>query len=177
MSRLRGRDTSLSGVERTFGRDELIVSKTDTRGIITYANDVFLRIAGYRESEVIGKPHSMIRHPAMPHCAFKLVWDTIKSGKEIFAYVINRAKNGDHYWVLAHVTPSMDAGGNIIGFHSNRRRPTRDAISAVEPLYRSLCEIEASAPNLKDGMALATAELLRILEQEKVSYDEFVLSL
>ncbi len=167
----------LTGVEKTFSPDELIVSKTDTRGIITYANDIFLKIAGYKESEVIGMPHNFIRHPAMPHCAFKLLWDRIKTGKEIFAYVVNRTRTGDHYWVLAHVTPSFDAQGQIIGYHSNRRCPSRAAIAKVEPLYRMLSQIEASKSTPREGMEAAHAELIRILEKDNISYDEFVLSL
>ena len=99
--------TNLTGVERTFGEDEIIVSKTDLTGRITYANDVFLRISGYAEAEVLGQPHSIIRHPGTPRAVFSLLWRTIESGREIFAYVVNRAKNGDHYWVLAHVTPTF----------------------------------------------------------------------
>ena len=108
----------LSGVERKFGTDEIIVSKTNPKGHIIYGNEVFLRLAGYSEKEMLGQPHSIIRHPAMPRCVFKLLWDTIESGKEIFAYVLNRAKNGDHYWVLAHVTPTFDDAGRIVSYHS-----------------------------------------------------------
>ena len=86
-----------TGVERSFSPDEIIVSKTDTKGIITYANKIFLDIAGYTEDEVLGKPHNMIRHPDMPRCIFELLWQTIQQKKEIFAYVVNMAKNGDHY--------------------------------------------------------------------------------
>lgn len=168
---------TLTGVERTFSAEDVIVSKTDARGIITYANDVFLKLADYSEAEIIGKPHNIIRHPAMPHCAFKLVWDRVKSGEEIFAYVVNRSRYGDHYWVLAHVTASFDASGAIVGYHSNRRVPSRAAIAKIEPIYQHLCKIEASHPLLRDGMAAATAELVRTLETAKVSYDEFVLSL
>jgi len=103
-----------SGVERTMAEDELIVSKTDTRGIMTYVNDVFLRVSAYPESEVLGQPHNMIRHPDMPRCVFKLLWDTIKSGQEIFAYVVNLAADGAHYWVFAHVTPSFDTTGRVV---------------------------------------------------------------
>lgn len=84
-----------------LGDDEIIVSKTDLKGRITYANRVFLTIAGYTEQEVLGEPHSIIRHPDLPRCIFKLLWDTIQGGTEIFAYVINRCKNGDHYLVYA----------------------------------------------------------------------------
>ncbi|MBT3307547.1 MAG: PAS domain S-box protein [Alphaproteobacteria bacterium] len=85
------KDSSLTGVERFFEDDEIIVSKTDLKGRVTYANRVFLRLAGYTEQEVLGQPHSIIRHPEMPRCVFKLLWDTLEDGKEIFAYVINRS--------------------------------------------------------------------------------------
>ena len=97
-----------TGRERVFGEDEIIVSKTDLQGRITYANSVFLRVAGYAEEDVLGQPHSMIRHPGMPRAVFKLLWETIAGGREIFAYVKNLARDGDHYWVFAHVTPSFD---------------------------------------------------------------------
>jgi len=77
------RDMKLTGVERTFTDDEVIVSRTDTKGRITYCNRVFMRLAGMKEADLLGKPHSIIRHPAMPRCVFKLLWDTISAGKEI----------------------------------------------------------------------------------------------
>ena len=94
-----------TGRERTFGPDELIVSKTDLKGRMTYANDVFLRISGYDLDELIGQPHSLIRHPEMPRGLFRLLWQRISTGHEVFAFINNLAKTGDHYWVLAHVTP------------------------------------------------------------------------
>ena len=122
-------------VERTFKENEIIVSKTDLKGIITYANRTFLEVAMYSEEEVLGQPHSMIRHPDMPRCVFKFLWDTIASGKEIFAYVKNMAKNGDHYWVFAHVTPTFDSEGKIIGYHSNRRCPERNQVRIFDDLF------------------------------------------
>jgi PAS domain S-box-containing protein len=166
-----------TGREVAFGEDEIIVSKTDLRGRITYANSVFLRVAGYSEAEVIGQPHSMIRHPAMPRCVFKLLWDTISSGNEIFAYVLNLAKNGDHYWVFAHVTPSFDNQGNIIGYHSNRRVADREALAKIEPLYGLLLAEENKHADAKKGMLAAYEMLVRTLGQKKVAYDEFVFSL
>ncbi|HMO11052.1 MAG TPA: PAS domain-containing protein, partial [Actinotalea sp.] len=109
-----------TGVERTFGADEIIVSKTDPKGRITYANQVFLRVSGYREDEVVGQPHSIVRHPDMPRAVFALLWETIQAGREIFAYINNLAADGAHYWVFAHVTTSR-AGGALVGYHSNRR--------------------------------------------------------
>ena len=98
---------SPSNRESPFDENEIIVSKTDTRGRITYANDVFSRVSRFGVAELLGAPHSIIRHPDMPRCVFKLLWDTIQAKQEIFAYVVNMAKNGDHYWVFAHVTPSF----------------------------------------------------------------------
>lgn len=167
----------LSGVERTFDVDEIIVSKTDLKGRITYANRVFLKVAGYTEEEVLGKPHNCIRHPAMPRCVFRLLWSTIQSGKEIFAYVINRAKNGDHYWVFAHVTPSIDRNGRVVGYHSNRRSPSRSAIEAVEPIYANLVEAERPFSSPIAACAASTPILESLLAQQGVSYDEFVFSL
>tara|TARA_R110000796_G_scaffold27597_2_gene75979 strand:+ start:349 stop:873 length:525 start_codon:yes stop_codon:yes gene_type:complete len=166
---------SLTGKEVPFGEDEIIVSKTDLKGRITYANDVFLRIAGYTEAEVLDQPHSIIRHPDMPRCVFKLLWDTISAGSEIFAYVVNRSKNGDHYWVLAHVTPSFDANRSIIGYHSNRRVPDRQVLDrAIIPLYRELKKKEDAFDNRKDGMNAAFADITALLQGKGVAYDEFI---
>ena len=166
-----------TGVERFFGRDEIIVSKTDPRGRITYANRVFLHIAGYEEREVLGQPHSIVRHPDMPRCVFKLLWDTIEAGREIFAYVKNMAKNGDHYWVFAHVTPTFDESGKIIGYHSSRRCPERSAIAAVAPLYEALLQEERRAGGGREGMLAATAVLQGELGKRGIEYDEFAFSL
>lgn len=165
-----------TGREVHFGVEEIIVSKTDLKGHITYANDVFLKVSGYTEQELLGQPHNLLRHPDMPHCVFQLLWDTIQGGQEIFAYVINMAKNGDHYWVFAHVTPSFDAAGKITGYHSNRRMPDPEQVAKVVPLYRQLCEIEAKAERFKDGMAAAVAHLEQTLSAQDMSYDRFVFS-
>jgi PAS domain S-box-containing protein len=167
----------LTGVEKTFKPDEIIVSKTDTKGRIIYANEVFLRMAGYREQEILGQPHSVIRHPDMPRCVFKLLWDTIATGNEIFAYVINRAKNGDHYWVLAHVTPTFDAAGAIVSYHSNRRTPRREAIAKVEGLYAELRAIETGHSDRKAGLEASFGAMVAKLEGLGVPYDEFVFAL
>lgn len=172
------RDDRLTGVERLFKDDEIIVSKTDLKGHITYANDVFLRVAGMSETEALGQPHSCIRHSGMPRAVFKLLWDTLGAGKEIFAYVVNRAKNGDHYWVLAHVTPSRNASGQVVGYHSNRRVPDRKVLDTVIiPLYKQLLEIEGRHANSKDGMNEAFDTLVNLLKSKGVGYDEFIFSL
>lgn len=157
--------------------DDIIVSKTDTRGRITYANDVFLKLSLYAEHDVVGAPHAVVRHPDMPRCIFALLWDTIQAGQEIFAYVKNMARNGDHYWVIAHVTPTFDASGEIVGYHSMRRSPERDAVGRVERLYRELAAEEGRHPNAKTGMQSGGALLQRRLAEAGLPYEEFVHSL
>lgn len=166
-----------TGVERFLPDNGMIVSKTDTRGAITYANKLFLQIADYTVPEVIGQPHNIVRHPQMPRCVFKLLWDRITAGQEIFAYVVNLAKNGDHYWVFAHATPSYDDAGNITGYHSNRRCPRRDAIAAIEPLYRQLLAKEAQHHSPKEGLAASEAMLMGILKDKGIDYDQLLFSL
>jgi PAS domain S-box-containing protein len=168
---------ALTGVERTFAPSDIIVSKTDVKGVITYANKVFLDVAQLTEREVVGAPHSMIRHPDMPRAVFALLWARLQAGQEIFAYVLNMAASGDHYWVHAHVTPSFDASGQIIGYHSNRRVPDRSALDTVAPIYRALKAIEDHAANRSDGLKNSVAHLNAVLEQAGVSYDQFVFSL
>jgi len=168
---------SLTGIERRFEDNEIIVSKTDLKGRITYGNDVFIRISGYREGELLGQPHAIVRHPHMPRCVFKLLWDTIEARKEIFAYVLNRSKNGDHYWVFAHVTPDVDAAGEIVGYHSSRRTADPRALDAIKPIYAALLDEEHRHANRKDGMSASTEMLLTQLNKQGLDYDQFVLGL
>ncbi len=165
------------GIERVMGEDDLIVSKTDKKGWITYCNKTCADIAEYKIEELIGMPHSILRSEAMPRCVFKLLWDKISQGNEIFAFVVNKTKNNNHYWVFAHVTPSRDEAGNITGYHSNRRKPFPEAVEKIKPLYKALLDEEAKYKNRKEGLAASTALLNSILEEKGVSYDEFVLSL
>ena len=163
-----------TGVERTFGEDEIIVSKTDAKGIIRYANGVFLRVSGYEEVDVLGQPHNIIRHPSMPRCIFRLLWDTVASGEEIFAYVLNLASDGAHYWVLAHVTPSRDGSGRIVGYHSNRRLPARGAIQEVEPLYRSILAEEQRHEHGPRSASAGMELLMQTLADLGVTYEQWV---
>ena len=172
------RKSSLSGKEVFFDDNDIIVSKTDLKGRLTYCNDVFLNIAGYTEEECLGQQHSMIRHPDMPRSIFKLLWDTIQNGDEIFAYVVNRCKNGDHYWVYAHVTPSFDTNGKVIGFHSNRRVPDKRVLEdTIIPLYKQLKNEENSDGNRKEGLQKSMQVLTDMLAEQGLGYDEWVLTL
>lgn len=174
----RRQEVLLTGVARSFTKDEIIVSKTDLKGHITYANDVFLRLAGYPEGQIIGAPHCLIRHPHMPHGVFKLLWDTLAEEKEIFAYVLNRSNNGDHYWVLAHVTPSYDRNGKVVGYHSNRRTVDENILrNIIDPLYAKTREAESKFQNPKEKAAAGLAYLASVLEKEGKTYEEFIFSL
>ncbi|ABD05781.1 putative PAS/PAC sensor protein [Rhodopseudomonas palustris HaA2] len=167
-----------TGKEVVFPAAELIVSKTDLKGRITYANRTFCRIAGYSEAELLGQPHSIIRHPDMPRAVFRLVWETIAAGREMFGYVKNMAHSGDHYWVFAHITPSFDDAGKIIGYHSNRRAPDRSVVeTAIAPLYAEVLRIENSHANGKDAVEAGTRALVDFVASKKVSYDELMFAL
>jgi hypothetical protein len=113
----------------------------------------------------------------MPRAIFKLLWDTVQRGDEIFAYVVNLASNGDHYWVFAHVTPTFGADGSIIGYHSNRRVPHPTAIAAIRPLYAQLKGLEGAAPNRVEGLRASSNALSSLLRDRGINYDEFVFSL
>jgi PAS domain S-box-containing protein len=155
--------------QKNFGENEFIVSKTDLKGRITYGNALFIDISGYAESELLGAPHNILRHPDMPRVVFKLLWDRIDAQREIFAYVKNLAKDGSYYWVLAQVTPSLDDQGQSIGYHSVRRRPKEAALNAIEPLYARLLSVEK-----QQGLEASEAALMAILDEKGVSYDAFI---
>jgi PAS domain S-box-containing protein len=151
---------------------EFIVSKTDLKGIITYGNETFIQMSGYTEQELLQMPHNILRHEDMPKVIFKLLWERIQQPEGIYAYVKNKTKNGDYYWVFAYVTPSFDASGKKIGYYSVRRCPNYGAISVIEPLYRELINAERQS-----GIAASQARLNAILNEKGVTYDEFVFNL
>ncbi len=163
-----------TGRERHLGREEVIVSKTDLQGKITYANHHFMHISGFTQQELLGMPHSMIRHPDMPRAVFKLLWETLQAGQEVFAYVVNLCKDGDHYWVLAHVTPSFDAAGKVVGYHSNRRAPDPEALGRARELYATLLAEERRHPDRRAGLSASWALLQRALRDRGLEYDELL---
>jgi len=170
-------ETALTGVERKLAEGDLIVSKTDAKGIITYANDVFIRMCGYSEDELLGAPHNIVRHPDMPRSVFKLLWDVIESGRECFAYVLNRARNGDHYWVFAHVTPTFGPDGSIVGYHSNRRAPDPAVVAKVHPVYLAVGAEERKHRDVQSQVAAGTAAVAAFLKQQGMPYERFVWAL
>ena len=166
-----------TGHESFLGDEEIIVSKTDLQGRITYCNDVCLRVAGMTAEQALGSPHCVVRHPEMPRSVFKLLWDTIQNQKEIFAYVNNMSSNGDNYWVFAHVTPTLDSKGKLIGYHSSRRKPTREQVAKIAPIYTTLLNVERAYTNPKEAAAAGVAALTDLLQKQRMSYDEFVFTI
>lgn len=162
----------MANQELTFSDNEFIVSKTDLTGKITYGNSLFIKMSGYAENELLGKPHNILRHEDMPAVIFKLLWSELKEGNEIFAYVNNKTKNGDNYWVFAHVTPSYDLDRKITNYHSVRRKPSQNALNIIKPLYATLLQKEKH-----NGINAAESALNEILKNKGLSYGEFILSI
>jgi len=128
--------------EIPFPAGKILVSKTDLKGIITYASDAFVELSGYSREELIGKNHNLVRHPDMPPQAFAWLWDTVKTGHPWRGIVKNRSKSGDHYWVDAFVVPVRQDGATI-GYMSVRSAPTRQQVSEAEALYQKLNQTKA----------------------------------
>jgi len=147
-----------------------IVSKTDDRGVIEYGNDYFVEISGYAESELIGQPHNIIRHPDMPKVIFKLMWDRISAGESIFAIVKNLAKDGRYYWVITEFESKVDPLNNKISkYTAFRQAAPAKVVQEIAPLYKKLVEIEAHS-----GMDGSAKYLIGYLEDKGQNYDEFI---
>ncbi len=140
----------VSNNEVPFPKDSILVSKTDHKGIITYANPAFIAISGFTEQELIGRNHNLVRHPDMPAAAFQDLWDTVKAGRTWTGLVKNRAKNGDYYWVRANVTPVPLADGGV-EYMSVRTEPTADEKRAAEALYGQVRAGQATLPSSLDA--------------------------
>ncbi len=146
------------GREKFFDPDTVIISKTDLSGKITYINNNFLQMTGYKENEVIGRPHSIVRHAQMPRSIFALLWSTIKERREIFIYLVSKCKNNDYY--------------------CERYAPDKKIIDKhILPLYNELLAIEKNYKNSKEGMLAAIKHIQHILAQNNVNYDEYISSL
>ncbi|MEW6981510.1 methyl-accepting chemotaxis protein [Colwelliaceae bacterium 6471] len=139
------RNQAVKDVEVTFDKNEKLVSTTDLRGVITYANDIFCKIAGYEANELVGKNHNIVRHPDMPKAAFKDLWDKVAAGKSWRGVVKNRCKNGSYYWVDAYVTPLYEAGKHV-GYQSVRIQPSEKLKTNAERIYQKINKGEPIEP-------------------------------
>ena len=152
--------------------DDFIVSKTDLKGRITYVNQIFMAMAEFNEEELLGKPHNIIRHPDMPKAVFKLLWEMIQNDDEIFAYVLNKTKNANNYWVFANITASYNEKNKKVGYYSVRRQPNKEALKTVSLLYSKMIQAEKSG-----GVDAGTKVLTDLLTEKGIGYNEFIISL
>ncbi len=157
--------------------EEFIVSKTDVKGRITYANRIFMEIAGYSEEELLGVQQNIVRHPDMPRGVYKFLWDTIASGDEFFGFVKNLCADGRYYWVFANVTPDYDGDGKLLGYLSVRRKPSQNAIDSIIPIYEAMIDIERNSSSKKTAPDESIAYLLQQLLEMKTDYQAYVLAL
>ncbi len=158
-----------TGKELKLNSKDMLVSKTDARGVITYGNDKFVQISGYKDSELIGAAHSILRHPDMPKAVFYLMWDSIKNGKNIMAVVKNLSKNGDHYWVTTDFDIQRNKEGKIRNYIAFRQAASKNIVKVIEPLYTKMIEIEN-----EHGMDASVDYLEAFLEEKKMSYNQFI---
>lgn len=150
----------------------VIMSKTNAKGIIEYANDYFMETCGYEEYELMGQPHNIIRHPDMPKIIFKLMWERLEEGKNIHALVKNLAKDGSYYWILTNFETKYDDNGNITSHIAKRKAAPGNAIYQIDKLYKTILAIE----NRKNP-EIAEKYLFGLLEDRGQNYDEFILEI
>jgi len=165
-----------AAADRWLGDEELIVTKTDLKGHLTYCNETFLQISALTEDEALGRPHNIIRDPAMPHGIFELLWQRVPRGEELFAYIRNRGADGGTYWVLAYVTRSVVRRGGTdvpVGYHSMRRAPRRAALPEVARVYTGMNDAERGLPR-KEAAKAGLAWLEEHLTGRGLTYDTWV---
>lgn len=156
--------------------DAFIVTKTDAKGRITYANRLFLAISGYSEADLLERQHNIVRHPDMPRGLFQLMWDTLKSGHEFNAYIKNLRKDGGFYWVFANVTPSLSPRGELLGYYSVRRKARQEPVRSIQKLYSRMLAEEAKA-GAKGAIDASLALLNDEISAQNLDYDHYILTL
>lgn len=162
--------------ETVLAEHEMIISKTDTKGKITYVNRTFMQISQLNEDELLGLQHNVIRHPDMPRGAFKMLWDTLSAGEEYFAYIKNISKDGGYYWVLANITQDFDNSGKLLGYYSVRRKPSQHSIDIVTPIYKEMLAIE-SQYSPKEALVHSVGYLNNYLSDQGLTYNQFIFRL
>jgi len=153
-----------SDVEREVTSVDLIVSKSDAEGNITYVNPIFTKISGYTQGELLGKPHAILRHPDMPKVIFKYLWENITAGRDVVAYVKNLCKDGSYYWVLATVKMAKNPDGSFRNYLSTRRRASDHAKTIIGELYAKLLEAEKS-----EGVEASEALFEKFFEENGIA--------
>lgn len=136
--------------EYVLKENDSIVSKTDLKGMITYADENFIRISGYSLTELIGTSHNILRHPDVPVEFFKDLWISLKEERPWTGLVKNRCKNGDYYWVLANITPFYE-NDKLVGYMSVRTKATREQINSTDAVYQLFADGKAGNLKIQDG--------------------------
>lgn len=156
--------------EVDWNKTKVLLSKTDTKGTILYANEDFIDVSGYDEFELIGQPHNIIRHPDMPKVIFKFLWDSIQSNKNIHAVIKNMSKTGRYYWVITDFKIIADTNGEIAGYFGTRKTVSEDiVVKFIEPLYKKLLHIEEAS-----GLNASEEYLIGFLEERNKTYMEYI---
>lgn len=162
--------------EHLLKKDDLIVTKTNLKGEITYANKTFLDICVFHESDILNQPHNIIRHPDMPKAIFRMLWNDLKRGDEFFGVVKNLCNDGGFYWVFANITPSFDATGKVIGYFSVRRHVSKKLVNVMVDLYSQMVREEKRHSDAKKAIVESTKILTNFLDKQGVSLNEYILS-
>lgn len=159
--------------EVVWDKSKTIMSKTDLFGTIEYANDIFVSVSGYEDYELMGQPHSIIRHPDMPKVVFKVLWENIKQGNQFHGIVKNLAKSGRYYWVITNFEYVRDNEGNITNYIARRKAVPENIINNhIQPLYKKLLQIEQAS-----GVETSEKYLIGFLEEAGVSYVDLITNL
>lgn len=154
-----------------WNKSQVVISETDVYGRITNVNDVFCNVCGYSPEEMIGQPHSIIRHPDMPKLVFKLLWDNLKVGNNFIGVIKNLAKSGEYYWVITDFEMRRDVTGNITHYIARRKSVPKAVIeNYVAPLYETLLKLEKVG-----GMELSSRFFKNYLAKQGKDYIDFII--
>src|SRR5690554_4215830 len=165
-------NNSVTDHEYEISHDQNLISRTDTKGRITYASPTFCEVSGYSAVELVGAPHSLIRHPDMPKAAFANLWQTIEAGETWSGVVKNRRKNGDFYWVHAHVVPILE-NGEIQGYTSVRVKPALAVRQRAEAAYARMRGGDSHGVRLERGKIVSSGPgqyLMRLMPRGHASF-------
>ncbi len=156
--------------EVTWDKRKTVLSKTDKRGMIEYANETFVEVSGYEDYELISQPHNVIRHPDMPRVIFKILWENLKKGNNFHAVVKNLAKSGRYYWMVTDFELVFDDNNEITNYIAKRKAMPEEALRKhIEPLYKKLLHIEQVS-----GIDASEKYLIGFLEERRMSYEEWI---
>lgn len=159
--------------EVSWDKTRIIMSKTDAKGYIEYANEAFIDVSGYEDYELMGEPQNIVRHPDMPKVVFKILWDNLKKGNNFHAIIKNMAKNGRYYWVMTDFEVTKNDKGMITNYFGRRKSvPTDVVFKHLEPLYKRLLQIENTT-----GVEASEKYLIGFLEERQQDYVGFVQSI